>query len=269
ATRAAELEPPDSTWRPAIAAVLGAYRFMSGAKSGYYPLLIEGAQAAVGPPEIAAYALGNLALIHAWRDEWEQASQYADEVVGQLEDGLAYSLPIYGLAYAVAAHAAVLGADTAQSEKLLTVAVRSEQQAPDSMPFDSAVLRTAIAEALVDMGRYREAGGFVHRALQNIASMGEGGYVEKRLDRVVRHLSKAGAETGDRNLEAPAIGALLSTRELQVLGLLATDLTLAEIGSQLYLSLNTVKTHTRRTYRKLDVHTRQQAVAAGRTLGYL
>ena len=53
----------------------------------------------------------------------------------------------------------------------------------------------------------------------------------------------------------------LSDRELGVLRLLATDLTQREIGRQLYLSLNTVKSHTRSIFRKLGVSGREQAVA--------
>lgn len=269
AARAAELEPPNSSYRPAIAAMLGAYRFMTGAASGYYPLLVEGARAASGPPETAAYALANLALIHAWRNEWDQAEQYAHEVVVQADEDLAQRLSWYGLAYAVAARAALVAGDTVQGERLLAVALGSEQQAHDSTPFDSAVQRTATAEALLELGRHGVAENLAHRALRNVASMGEAGIVERRLDRIVREVNAAAAGARERDRKAPAIGSLLSTRELQVLNLLATDLTLAEIASQLYLSVNTVKAYTKRTYRKLDVHSRQQAVAAGRALGYL
>ena len=36
-----------------------------------------------------------------------------------------------------------------------------------------------------------------------------------------------------------------------------------QIGRQLYLSEDTIKTHARRLFRKLDVHDRAQAVALG------
>jgi LuxR family maltose regulon positive regulatory protein len=58
----------------------------------------------------------------------------------------------------------------------------------------------------------------------------------------------------------------LSDRELSVLRLLASDLTQREIGGELYLSLNTVKSHTRSIFRKLGVSGREQAVARGREL---
>ena len=59
----------------------------------------------------------------------------------------------------------------------------------------------------------------------------------------------------------------LSERELVVLRLLATNLSQREIGSELYVSLNTVKSHTRSVFRKLGVASRADAVAKGRELG--
>jgi LuxR family transcriptional regulator, maltose regulon positive regulatory protein len=60
-----------------------------------------------------------------------------------------------------------------------------------------------------------------------------------------------------------------SPAELEVLLLLATDMTAREIAAQLYLSANTVRSHTRALYRKLGVHTRSDAVARATELGLL
>jgi LuxR family maltose regulon positive regulatory protein len=56
----------------------------------------------------------------------------------------------------------------------------------------------------------------------------------------------------------------LTTAEQRVLRLLNSDLTLREIGRELYLSLNTVRTHTHSIYRKLGVSSRAEAVRANR-----
>ena len=58
----------------------------------------------------------------------------------------------------------------------------------------------------------------------------------------------------------------LSERELGVLRLLASDLTQREIGAQLYVSFNTVKSHTRSIFRKLGVSSRDEAIARAREL---
>jgi LuxR family maltose regulon positive regulatory protein len=61
----------------------------------------------------------------------------------------------------------------------------------------------------------------------------------------------------------------LSERELEVLQLIADGLTNQEIASRLFLSLNTVKVHTRNIYGKLGVNNRTQAVTRVRGLGIL
>jgi LuxR family transcriptional regulator, maltose regulon positive regulatory protein len=61
----------------------------------------------------------------------------------------------------------------------------------------------------------------------------------------------------------------LSERELEVLRLLATTLTGPDIARQLYLSLNTFRTHTRHIFTKLDVNTRAAAVRRAQELGLI
>ena len=68
---------------------------------------------------------------------------------------------------------------------------------------------------------------------------------------------------------APELAEPLSERELAVLRFLPTNLSAAEIGGELFLSVHTVKTHMRKLYAKLGVHTRAEAVERGRALGLL
>jgi LuxR family maltose regulon positive regulatory protein len=65
------------------------------------------------------------------------------------------------------------------------------------------------------------------------------------------------------------LGSPPTPSELRVLALLDADLTLEAIASELYLSVNTVKSHTRRIYRRLGVRSRADAVAAARERGLL
>jgi LuxR family maltose regulon positive regulatory protein len=58
----------------------------------------------------------------------------------------------------------------------------------------------------------------------------------------------------------------LSDRELQVLRLLATNLTSTEISDELYISASTVRSHIKNIYSKLDVHRRYDAVELAREL---
>ena len=61
----------------------------------------------------------------------------------------------------------------------------------------------------------------------------------------------------------------LSEREIEVLQLIAQGLSNREVGDRLYLTLNTVKSHSRTIYSKLGVNNRTQAVAKARTLGII
>jgi len=61
----------------------------------------------------------------------------------------------------------------------------------------------------------------------------------------------------------------LTAREVAVLRLLGGTLSLREIGRELYVSSNTIKTHTQAIYRKLGVSTRRDAVQQGRHRGIL
>jgi LuxR family maltose regulon positive regulatory protein len=61
----------------------------------------------------------------------------------------------------------------------------------------------------------------------------------------------------------------LSERELDVLRLLASDLDGPEISRRLYISLNTVRTHTKNIYAKLGVNSRRTAVTRAGELGLL
>jgi LuxR family maltose regulon positive regulatory protein len=76
------------------------------------------------------------------------------------------------------------------------------------------------------------------------------------------------AQSKIRNLKSEIVEPL-SERELQVLQLIAEGLTNPEIAARLFLSLNTVKVHTRNIYGKLGVNNRTQAVAQARALGIL
>jgi LuxR family maltose regulon positive regulatory protein len=61
----------------------------------------------------------------------------------------------------------------------------------------------------------------------------------------------------------------LSAREVEVLRALGGTGSLREVADALYISRNTIKTHTRALYAKLGVGTREEAVRRGRQLGLL
>jgi ATP/maltotriose-dependent transcriptional regulator MalT len=81
---------------------------------------------------------------------------------------------------------------------------------------------------------------------------------EARLGRITGSGSTAGR--GHHN----PLPEALSDREMQVLRYLPTHLSTSDIASELYISLNTAKTHLRHIYTKLGVNSRKDAVEQAR-----
>jgi LuxR family maltose regulon positive regulatory protein len=116
-----------------------------------------------------------------------------------------------------------------------------------------------------DAGEPEGASALLREARELLDSCPEpGAMVVERLERAERRGSARPAARRPVS-EAPE----LSERELSVLRLLASPLSQREIGAELYVSLNTVKTHSRHIFRKLGVSARDQAVARARELGLL
>ena len=61
----------------------------------------------------------------------------------------------------------------------------------------------------------------------------------------------------------------LTPREMEILSKLPTGDTVIEIANQLFISESTMKSHLQAIYRKLQTHTRVQAIAKARKVGLL
>jgi LuxR family maltose regulon positive regulatory protein len=129
----------------------------------------------------------------------------------------------------------------------------------------------AAASALIALARlnrrlraYDQARAAAREARRVLASCPDPGILAGLVARTERALQLTTARR-------PVVAADpdLSERELAILRLLASELSQREIGSQLYVSFNTVKSHTRSIFRKLGVTTRAAAVDRGRELGFL
>ena len=64
-------------------------------------------------------------------------------------------------------------------------------------------------------------------------------------------------------------GLAITKRELEILGLIADGLSNREIAEKLFVSENTVKTHSSRLFDKLSARRRTQAVQRGKELGLI
>jgi LuxR family maltose regulon positive regulatory protein len=79
----------------------------------------------------------------------------------------------------------------------------------------------------------------------------------------------AGQQPASPPRESDSLREPLTEREARVLRYLPTNLSKREIADELYVSVNTVKTHVKHVYAKLDVQTRREAVERARGIGLL
>jgi LuxR family maltose regulon positive regulatory protein len=122
--------------------------------------------------------------------------------------------------------------------------------------------------SLMHLSRLQEARGDEAAARQSLREAEAGLARAPDPGNLLERLAEARRPIGAPAREAAA-GEELSARELDVLRLLATPMTQREIGDELYVSLNTVKTHAKSIFRKLDAANRSEAVDRARELGLL
>ena len=256
-----QLEPAMSPWRPLAASLAGLTRYGLGRYDDAKIGLTEAARTPTGPDGVAVYARGQLALLAMSEGDWEEASRQADlacDVIERLHIGnLLSSGAAQVAAAAVAAHADKPGL---ASQRLRSFA-RVQAVLSDAIPFDAFQLHLIAAETELAIGNHNAAAVHAEAASRRLEAFGDGGIFEERLKTVLGALAAVG-EVLDASSDEPE----LTDRELEILTLLETDLSLRDIGHELFVSRNTAKTHVANLYRKLDVSDRSSAIARARQL---
>jgi LuxR family transcriptional regulator, maltose regulon positive regulatory protein len=125
-------------------------------------------------------------------------------------------------------------------------------------------LLVLLARVRARRGRLADAEATLRSAREALGELSERGPVAALAHQVAQELQAASGRASSGELLQPPTDA-----ELAVLRLLATDLSIREIGERLFLSQNTIRSHTRALYRKLGVHTRADAIARATTLGLI
>jgi LuxR family transcriptional regulator, maltose regulon positive regulatory protein len=258
AALAERLEPdPDAPWRPIVTNALGMTAYWSGrtddAVAAFRETVTSGER--VGNHTARIYALGYLAAIGAERGDADEADELASSALALASrQALDEHWVVLFAHYAVAQTA--LARDDAEAaraaaERGLELARRG------GIRLDTAYglfLLARIARAEGSMGEARELG---RRARLQVAACADPGFLAERAAPTRAAAAAAGAADE------------LSDRERAVLRMLPTTLSLREIGRELYVSLNTVKTHVRNIYAKLRVGSREDAVRRARELNLL
>jgi LuxR family maltose regulon positive regulatory protein len=150
---------------------------------------------------------------------------------------------------------------------LEALALRQQGNIPEAMDALAPVL--ALGEAEGFDGLFIVEGAPMAELLRHAASRGiVAGYASTLLARFELELG-ATRSSPDRPMfprQAQPLVEPLTERELDVLRLLSTPLSTAEIADRLYISVSTVRSHTKSIYAKLNVHRRSDAVERAREL---
>lgn len=264
ADAAARMFPAAGIVTSAPALFQGVARILSGDLDGGDAALADAARrgAQIGTLDIAAEALGERSLVAMMRGEWGQAEDLAGQARAALRPNGAEESYAAPLVFAVQARTAIHRGDLPAARKLLVSAQRARPLLTDAIPH-------VAVQARIELTR-------IHLALADPAGATT---LMREIDEVLRRRPDLGTLVGEaqalrvrlaqeRGSTVPGASAM-TTAELRVLPLLTTHLSFREIGAELFLSPNTIKSQAVSIYRKLGAASRGQAVTRARELGLL
>jgi LuxR family transcriptional regulator, maltose regulon positive regulatory protein len=260
AARARALEPERGAWRATADWLEGVAHHLSGRRREARMRLERGGRGgSAAAPYIQALCLAQLALLVLEDGDSDQAAVLAGRARAQIRaDGLA-DYPTSSLVFAVSALVRAsrgivdeAAADLVWSSRLLLRLV-------EFMPWYEVETRLVLAGAALELGDLSRLRRLVADATDRLRSVPD-----------APELARWAAE---RRRQVDALAAneasVLTQAELRVLHLLPTHLSVPAIASRLYVSPNTVKTHVRALYRKLEASSRAEAVTQAAAAGLL
>jgi LuxR family maltose regulon positive regulatory protein len=254
---AARLEStPGTSWYADARVVLGVARWLSGAtQRALHPLAVGAREGSVCNPSAELAALGYLALISADEGEWDVAEEYetrATDLLTALGFGThRRCLPM--LLTRVKLRARVSAAES--EEAAADVARLLRHMVPH--PWMALLADVVLGEGAFDRADGAAAARHAASAAALLERYPDAGILRRRTHRLLEAADRA-------RLAEP-----LTPAERRVLELLPTHLTDAQMAEQLFVSRNTVKSHVKSLYRKLEVSCRADAVERAREVGLL
>lgn len=263
AEEAVELETsPVSPWYALARAGYGTALYYCGefvaAARQLEQALLSGSSIAL--VRMLSFATMSLVAVEDGRlDQAEQLAHSARDIVADDTLGLSESPQASIAAIAVGAVLASQGhVEEARDE--LERALRSRRQWSGISQWPTVETLLRLAPLRLKLGDRPGAAALLGEARDVLTSFPDGAGAQlSRLERLELRLA------GSPRTSPP--GEALTEREQAVLRLLRGTLSTREIGQELYLSGNTIKTHTRSIYRKLGVSSRRDAIERGRELG--
>jgi LuxR family transcriptional regulator, maltose regulon positive regulatory protein len=262
---AVELEDdPASPWYALAQTDRGFSLYLSGEPGAAEPLkraVLSGvADSAI---QLTALSIGALVAIAEGRPA--EGSALADAALRTADDGLG-DTPQASLAYlAVAAVWADQGR-LEEARKELLRALQSRRHRLGMSPWPTVEIMFRLAAVLHGLEDDAGAATLATEIGDVLASLPDGAEAQRTRLELLRH--RLGIGPGAEPMGGGHAQGLTS-REMTVLRMLRGTMSVAEIAQEMELSSNTVKTHTRAIYRKLEVSTRPAAVTRARELGLL
>ena len=171
--------------------------------------------------------------------------------------GLA-DLPRTGYLLATLGSAVARDGRVEEGDRYLARGVRQFGQGDPLLAAHIAMMRAPVRRRL---GDHEGARALLEQAKGLLARCPDPGFIGGLVPQLERSLATA-HRRGDRRTD-------VTDRELDVLRLLAKGLSKREIAHALFLSYNTIHTHTRSIYARLDASSRSEAVARARALDLL
>jgi LuxR family maltose regulon positive regulatory protein len=210
---------------------------------------------------LATVALAYLAVLALGRNDWSAADALVERALSVARRGHTESHVTSALAFAMAARLALHRRDERRARAHLSEAQRLRPLLSHALPWYSVGVLLDMAEVSIGLGDTSGARQFLRDADAVLRRRPDLGNLGKRTEALRMRLGATEALGSE--------GATLTSAELRILPLLLTHLTVAGISDRLYLSPHTVKSQVWSMYRKLDVHTRSEAVARAQELGLL
>jgi LuxR family transcriptional regulator, maltose regulon positive regulatory protein len=263
ARRAVELERGDPTiWRHLACGGLATALYWTGDRAEARPYLEVAARSPL--PLLACAAYGYLGMMAADDGDVAAADRYATEGERLGEEHKFLTSPPYGRVLLARGRAHGLRGALTASISSLEAAVAVLRPGPYPVELADALLWLAQARHRAGSEESaRAARGEARLALEDLAELG---ILAERWEATERLLN--GEDAGPA-VAPPLRIDELSARELDVLQMLPTALSEAEIGQELFISYHTVHSHVRTIYRKLGTSSRAQTVERARATGLL
>lgn len=249
------LEPLHSRWHPMATWLVADRHIWNDDWELAKPYLDEVVHGPPGHDAVRALALSMLAVWHLAHDEPEQAQASSEAAYRLIEGSALDDIATAASVHAIRARAAAAVGDLAQAKRSLAAARGPISRVDTALPLGGIHSRILMAEAALAAGDVAEARHNVRRGSELASKIADTGGFVAHLRRLSAQIAPADDEHDD------SFAASLSEREVEIVRLLSSSLTLRQIGEELFVSRNTIKSHVRRIYRRLGVSSREGAVA--------